>query len=246
MPSLRLLLFSLSINSEGRIAATGQRGMDVCIAVWDAVTCDALSVIHDAHCFLASAGGESESAFIVIEEVEFHPEHSFELITCGETGVHQRSVAFLSNDVLVSGSSGGHLLVWIDGKVSKILEDVHPGGVTSLETFRGGIITGGNDGTVKIFDEQLNKTAEIPNNPSLVYRTASSIQSLSSFGDKLGDNAQLVYVVKKRLIGLDSFEKEENCLRKAYKVLTKQDNIYIIFNIMQVSLYRILFYNILK
>ncbi|XP_071534585.1 echinoderm microtubule-associated protein-like 6 [Panulirus ornatus] len=143
-----------------------------------------------------------------VEEVEWEPGSAARLVTCGHNHVKfwklsgnvlqgrsgvfggeatsdQLSMTHLPDDRLVTGTATGHLYVWQKGKVTSAIKDVHPGGVLVTEMYPGGLLTGGRDGTITLFDKQLNKVAIVPEAPSLVYEIAGPIHSLAVFNEKI-------------------------------------------------------------
>nr|XP_053632744.1 echinoderm microtubule-associated protein-like 5 [Cherax quadricarinatus] len=59
------------------------------------------------------------------------------------------------------------------------------GGVLVTEVYPGGLLSGGTDGNVTLFDKQLNKVSTVSGAPSLVYGVAGPIHSLTVFREKL-------------------------------------------------------------
>ncbi|XP_066956728.1 echinoderm microtubule-associated protein-like 6 isoform X2 [Macrobrachium rosenbergii] len=230
---------SLAVDSKGEMAATGQVGKDAYITVWDAVTCEPVSVMHDGHAgkvsalafsadgeYLASVGGpEGKQELMIwewkkgrriaknvayqgrVEEVEWEPGSATKLVTCGEKHVRfwklrgnvlqnnagifggesphdQLSLSHMEDGRIITGTALGHLFVWLRHKLVNVIRDVHPGGVLAIEVYPGGLLTGGKDGSIAMFDKELNKINTVPA-PSLVYEVPGPIHSLATFGDKL-------------------------------------------------------------
>ncbi|CAL4250106.1 unnamed protein product, partial [Meganyctiphanes norvegica] len=143
-----------------------------------------------------------------VEEVEFNPGTTGRLVTVGHRHVRfwklrgnvlqassgifagaaqddQLSVSHLPEGLVVTGTSGGHLYIWLKEKMERSINDVHPGGVLATEIYPGGLITGGRDGTIKLFDRKLNHLSTIPEAPSLVYEKAGPVHSLSVWKEKV-------------------------------------------------------------
>ncbi|XP_042240211.1 echinoderm microtubule-associated protein-like 6 isoform X2 [Homarus americanus] len=156
-----------------------------------------------------------------VEEVEWEPGSNSRLVTCGhnhvrfwklsgnviqgnsgvfgkETTCDQVSVSHMPDNRVVTGTSTGHLYIWSKSKLVSAIKDVHPGGVLVTEVYSGGLLSGGKDGTIGVFDKQLNRVSTVPGAPSLVYEVAGPIHSLAVHNEKIivGTEKNEVWTVK--------------------------------------------------
>ncbi|XP_042878001.1 echinoderm microtubule-associated protein-like 5 [Penaeus japonicus] len=141
-----------------------------------------------------------------VEEVEWEPGSTTKLVTCGKRHVRfwklrgnvlqstsgvfgsegtadQVSVTHMADGRVITGSDSGHLYVWVNAKLDSVIRDIHPGGVLVTEVYPNGLLTGGRDGSISMFDNDFNKVATVPEAPSLVYDVAGPIHSLAVFND---------------------------------------------------------------
>ncbi|KAK8746991.1 hypothetical protein OTU49_016936, partial [Cherax quadricarinatus] len=119
-----------------------------------------------------------------VERVEWEPGSKTSLVTCGhnhikfwklnnnvlqgnsgvfgdESRSDQLCVSYLPDSRVVTGTASGHLYVWNEAKIVTAIKDVHPGGVLVTEVYPGGLLSGGTDGNVTLFDKQLNKVSTV-------------------------------------------------------------------------------------
>ncbi|KAK3878967.1 hypothetical protein Pcinc_016411 [Petrolisthes cinctipes] len=154
-----------------------------------------------------------------VEELEWEPGSSSRLVSCGhnhvkfwklsgnvlqsQSGVFgsekvtsQVSISHMVDGRVVTGGEAGHLYIWEKARLVSTVKDIHPGGVLVTEVYPGGLITGGRDGKITIFDRHLNKVSSVQGEgaracvipykpPSLVYDTPGSVHSLAVHHDKV-------------------------------------------------------------
>ncbi|XP_069172867.1 echinoderm microtubule-associated protein-like 5 isoform X2 [Procambarus clarkii] len=109
------------------------------------------------------------------------------LVTCGHNHVKfwKLSGNVLQDARVVTGTATGHLYVWSHAKLLSAIKDVHPGGVLATQAYPGGLLSGGTDGAIALFDTKLNRVSTLSGGASLVYKTPGPIHSLAVFNDKV-------------------------------------------------------------
>eukprot|EP01135_Chromosphaera_perkinsii_P001223 Nk52_evm22s162 gene=Nk52_evmTU22s162 len=157
---------------------------------------------------LASGRGHGDRIFVC----NFRPGSDKEFVTCGvkhikfwsvtgnelsskrgifgDKGTLQTmlSVAFGEGDITYSGSMSGDVYVWKGFKLTKVLSAVHKGPVFNMFSNSKCILTGGKDGTVKMYDLTMGKDpVEYKLGSNYVVRALSKANAKIIVGTKTGE-----------------------------------------------------------
>nr|XP_026693817.1 echinoderm microtubule-associated protein-like 2 isoform X4 [Ciona intestinalis] len=154
---------------------------------------------------------------------EFNPQIQGSIVSCGKNHInfwsleggqlvkkqglferHEKPkyilcLGFTANGDVISGDSSGNVQVWTKGrKIAQILESAHDGPVFCICAIRDGFITGGKDGGIKKWSENLQtvKQTQLP-------EESGSVRTIAS-----NDKGQLLVGTKKNSILLGDFEAD--------------------------------------
>lgn len=111
------------------------------------------------------------------------------------------SITYSEKGYACIGSDDGSIYIFVNGKLAKIFNNIHKSRVLTLDSWQGGLITGGSDGIVNILDKTMNiiksfkssghiQSVQLSNSNNVLIGTSNcEVFHLSNYSSIQSDNA---------------------------------------------------------